>query len=237
MRRCRHKRKRLPTTHYGTPSMCVGDMRAYLVRRLSLTPALPLSPSPSLTSFRPSPSPAPTTFFFLPISYNTSSSLARPKFFFIIIPLLLLLLYQKGAPFFDFPSSCSSSSTKKVLDFPIFLVFVVHLLSKRCSIFSFFFFLFFFQKVARFSHFPFCCTKKVLDFSISSFSSCTCKVGGSRSLESCFMHESERGRRINESLKREKEGRSKWGFKVRLLRRGRLRVACQGVGGGRKEEE
>jgi hypothetical protein len=51
------------------------------------------------------------------------------------------------------------------------------------------------------------------------------------------MHESERGRRINESLKREKEGRSKWGFKVRLLRRGRLRVACQGVGGGRKEEE
>jgi hypothetical protein len=29
----------------------------------------------------------------------------------------------------------------------------------------------------------------------------------------------------------------KWGFKVRVLRRGRLRVACQGVGGGRKEEE
>ncbi len=175
MRRFRHKRKkRLPTTHHGTPSICVGDMRAYLVRRLSLTPALPQSPSPSLTSFRASPSPAPTTFFFLPISYNTSSSLAPPEkkknyyqSAFVVVVVVALLkrcsifrvsfvlfffFYQEGARFSHCPCFCCSSSIKKVLAFLIFLFLV--LLPKSCSIFPFSL-LFLYQKGARFFHFFF----------------------------------------------------------------------------------
>lgn len=157
MRRFRHKRKKdCPSTHDGTPSICVGDMRAYLVRRLSLTPALPQSPSPSLTSFRASPSPAPTTFFFLPISYNTSSSLAPPE----KIKLLSI----------RFCCCCCCCSIKKVLHFSSFLRLLLLLLPRRCSIFPFslFWLFIFYQKGVRFSNFSFSCSssKKLLDFPI-----------------------------------------------------------------------
>ncbi len=116
---------------------------------------------------------------------------------------LLFIFYQKGTRFSHFSFSCSSS--KKLLDFPIFLVVV----PKRCSVFPFLLFL---LVQARWE-----------------------EVGVWR-VVSC-----KRVREEEESTKAWRERRVdlswKWGFKVRVLSRGRLRVASQGVGGGRKEEE